>query len=416
MLPEATLETFPNGLKLVFTPNPHSEAVALGIFVSSGARHEPKKLLGISHFIEHMLFKGTTTRTAAEISRIIEGKGGHFNAFTSEEVTCFYTYLPCEGLKSAIDILTDMYSNAAISEKEFEREKAVVLEEIKMYEDEPDAVASENLSKLLYPKNNLGLPIAGSAKTLIPMTPDDLRSYIAKAYVPQSTVVVVSGNFNIDQVRAHIASTLGRKEPGKKLSYNKVKLSDKVIPEMSVKRDVQQLQLAMGFKIFGERASTAEKSAAKIFDCMMGHGMSSRLFQSVREKKGLSYDIHSQIQFFGDVGGWSITAGLDSSRVPLAIKTIENELDRIRDKKPSSAELRRTKDFLLGHFRLGMEQVRTQLFYYGGSVLTHGKIIRPCELIESLESITSEDIQNIAQKILVDSRKGVSFVTPMNWK
>lgn len=404
------METLPNGLKLVFVPETHSEAVAFGIFVASGSRHETAKTAGISHFIEHMLFKGTAKRSALEISQAIEGKGGNFNAFTSEETTCFYSYLPSDAFRTSVDILTDMYSNAAIPEKDFAIEKGVILEEIKMYDDEPDSVAAENLSRALFPKNTLGLPIAGSPKSLLPMTAQDLRDYLKKAYVPSATVAIVSGRFNTDEAREMIVSTLGAKEKAPKLKYTKVRQDTKVTPEIIVERDISQVQMAMGFKTFGNTDN--RKYTATVFDCLMGRTMSSRLFQSVREKRGLSYDIRSNLQFFGDVGGWTINAGLDGARIPQAVKAIDVELDRIRQKKPSAPELRRTKDYLIGNFKLSMEQVRNRLFYFGASVLSYGKIVDPATMIEQIEAVTADDIQSIAQVIIDDSKKAASWVVP----
>ena len=404
------METLPNGLKIVFVPESHSEAVAFGIFVASGSRHETVKTAGISHFIEHMLFKGTAKRSALEISRAIEGKGGNFNAFTSEETTCFYSYLPSDAFKTSVDILTDMYANAAIPEKDFAIEKGVILEEIKMYDDEPDAVAAENLSRALFPKNPLGLPIAGSAKSLMPMTAQDLRDYIKKAYVPSATVVVVSGRFDRDEARRLVVSTLGAREKAPKLKYAKVRQDAKTIPEIKIERDISQVQMAMGFKIFGN--TDERKYAATVFDCLMGRTMSSRLFQAVREKRGLSYDIRSNLQFFGDVGGWTVNAGLDGARVGQAVKAIDVELDKIRQKKPSAAELRRTKDYLTGNFKLSMEQVRARLFYFGAATLSYGKIVDPAEMVEKIEAVTADEVQELAQSILLDSKKSVSWVVP----
>ena len=172
MLPKASLETLKNGLKLVLVPDDHVESVCFGIFVSSGSRHETPALAGISHFIEHMLFKGTATRSALEISQAIEGRGGNFNAYTSEESTCFFAHMPYDSLATAVDILSDMYTRAAIPDDEFARERNVVLEEIKMYADEPDSVASENLSRALFPGNALGL----HARDAPPLHPPRLRA------------------------------------------------------------------------------------------------------------------------------------------------------------------------------------------------------------------------------------------------
>jgi predicted Zn-dependent peptidase len=303
-----------------------------------------------------------------------------------------------------------MYTNAAIPEKDFAIEKGVILEEIKMYDDEPDAVAAENLSRALFPKNTLGLPIAGSPKSLIPMTAQDLRDYMKKAYVPSATVAIVSGRFDENEARKMIFSTLGAEAKAPKLKYAKVKQETKVIPEIGAERDISQVQMAVGFKIFG--TSDKRKYAATVFDCLMGRTMSSRLFQAVREKRGLSYDIRSNLQFFGDVGGWTVTAGIDSARVPQAVKAVEAELDKIRQKKPSASEIRRTKDYLIGNFKLSMEQVRTRLFYFGSSTLAHGKIIDPREAVEKIESVTADDVQAVAQQIIDEKKKSFSWVTP----
>ena len=308
MLPTATLEKLGNGLRLVLAPDDHVESVCFGLFVASGSRHEAPADAGISHFIEHMLFKGTERRTALEISQAIEGRGGNFNAWTSEEGTCFYARLPCDCLDTGVDIISDMYLHAAIPDAEFARERLVILEEMKMYADEPDAVASENLSRALFPQNPVGQPIIGSEKTLMRMTPARLRAYIRKAYVPSATTAVVAGRFDADEVRRLVARSLGARRGGAPLGFARVKARPRPVREVRATRDVQQTQLALGYRTFGIHAPVRKKSAATVFDCLMGRSMSSRLFQSVRERRGLSYDIRSQLQLFEDVGGWAVTA------------------------------------------------------------------------------------------------------------
>ena len=412
MLPSATLETLENGLKLVLVPDDHVESVCFGLFVRSGSRHETAEVAGISHFIEHMLFKGTATRSALEISQAIEGRGGNFNAYTSEEGTCFYAHMPYNLLETAVDILSDMYMHAAIPTEEFARERNVVLEEIKMYDDEPDSVASENLSRALFPKNALGLPIAGSAATLAKMTPKMLRDYIRRAYVPKATCAVIAGRFDPDKARTCVKRALGGRAAGEPLVYEKVKARQCPLKEIRATRDIQQVQLALGFRTFGVYSPLKKKSAASVFDCLMCRTMSSRLFQSVREKRGLSYDIRSQLQFFDDVGGWAVTAGLDTARVDEAVETIEREFARIRAKKPTAAELRRTKDYLLGNFRMGLENQRSRMYFFGGCAQTYNKIIPPNEMIDAIEAVTADDVLAVANEILQDSRKSYSWVTP----
>lgn len=412
MLPPATCETLPNGLKLVLCPDDHVESVCFGLFVASGSRHEAPEDAGISHFIEHMLFKGTAKRSALEISQAIEGHGGNFNAYTSEESTCFYAYLPCEFLATGVDVISDMYVNAAIPEAEFERERNVVLEEIKMYGDEPDSVASENLSRAMFPKNPLGLPIAGTGETLRGMTPETLRAYISKAYVPAATVAVVAGRFDSGEARRLVVDALGGLGGGVPLPFRRVGARPRPVKEIRAERDVQQMQLAIGYRMFGVRASMHKKAAANVFNGIMGRSMSSRLFQSVREKRGLSYDIQSNVQFFEDVGGWAVTAGLDASRSEEALAVIDRELARIRAKRPSAAEVRRAKDFLMGNFRLGLEQVRSRMFYFGNCVMTYGDVRSPESIVADIAAIAPDDVLEVANEILRDDYRSVSWVTP----
>ena len=263
--------TTENGLRTVLVPC-EAESVAVGVFVASGSRHETAKTAGISHFIEHMLFKGTPTRTALDITQAIEGRGGNFNAWTSEEGTCFYAYLPAQSMETAIDILCDMYLHSAIPAVEFERERRVILEEIKMYEDEPDSVASENLSRQLFPGNALGLPIAGGEETLSKMTPAYLRRYMHRCYVPSATVAVVAGCFDHDEARRLVVERLGRRPACSPPTFTPVDTSVPVVPEMRVGRDVQQVQLAIGYRMFGVMDS--RHHAAAVFDTLLGRTMS----------------------------------------------------------------------------------------------------------------------------------------------
>jgi predicted Zn-dependent peptidase len=191
----AELIKLSNSLRVVLVPC-EAQSVAFGLFIKSGSRHETDAMAGMSHFIEHMLFKGTKNRSQLEITQSIEGRGGNFNAYTSEEVTAYFTHMPYEYLSEAVDIICDMYLNASIDADDFRRERDVILEEIKMYADEPDAVAMENLQRALFPRNRLGAPIAGSAESLLPLTPDDMKAYIKGHYTPQDTVAVLVGAFD----------------------------------------------------------------------------------------------------------------------------------------------------------------------------------------------------------------------------
>lgn len=404
-------ETLKNGLRVVFVPC-EAESVAFGLFVSSGSRHEPTKVAGISHFIEHMLFKGTPTRRPIDITRAIEGRGGNFNAFTGEETTCYYAHLPDEYLKEAVDIISDMYLHALILADEFEREKRVVIEEIRMYADEPDAVAMENLQRSLFPSNPVGAPVAGSAETLMPLKPSDLRRYIRSHYLPSNTIAVVAGHF--DETVAHdvLLRTLGRLRATALPPPSSVPVDFSLPPiaETSVSKEINQAQLALGYRTFGIRDS--RKYAATVMDAILGRGMSSRLFQEVREKRGLSYDISSRMQFFSDSGMFTVAAGLDRAKAAKALATIDRELRRIREKRVSAAELKRVKEFLVGNFRLSHEKVTSKLFFYGATMSSFGRLVLPHEQIEGIAAVSAADVQNVANEILRTENRSLSWVLP----
>lgn len=399
-----------NGLRVLLVPC-EAESVAVGLFIASGSRHEDAKSAGISHFIEHMLFKGTPTRTPLDITQAIEGRGGNFNACTGEESTCYFAHLPCEYLVEAVDILSDMYLRATIPANEFAREKQVVIEEIKMYADEPDAVAMENLQRNLFPKSTLGAPVAGTPESLLPLKPADLKRYIKSHYLPSNTVVVIVGNFEESHALRAVSERFRRCSDVRMLRRTDDQpLSGKPIAETTVAKDIAQAQLALGYRTFG--IADKRKYAAIVMDAILGRGMSSRLFQEVREKRGLSYDISSRMQFFQDAGMLTITAGLDRSKTKDALATIDRELKRIREKPVSALELKRTKEFLIGNFRLSHEKVTSKLFFYGQTMLSFGRLVTPQEQVEGIRAVTASDVKAVANAILKQSNRSISWVVP----
>ena len=398
-----------DGLKVLLAPC-EAESVAVGLFIASGSRHETAKTSGISHFIEHMLFKGTPTRRPIDITRAIEGRGGNFNACTGEESTCYYAHLPCEYLGEAVDILSDMYLSATIPSDEFAREKQVIVEEIRMYADEPDSVAMENLQRALFPKSMLGAPVAGTPDSLKPMKPTDLKGYIKSHYLPQNTIVVIVGNFDEAKALKLVEKAVGAHRRQSMAVDCDRAVAGTPVASVSASKEIAQTQLALGYRTFG--IGDRRKYAATVLDAILGRGMSSRLFQEVREKRGLSYDISSRMQFFQDAGMFTITAGLDPSKAKDALATIDRELKRIREKPVSAAELKRTKDFLIGNFRLSHEKVTSKLFFYGQTMLSFGRPVSPQEQVDGIRAVTAADVKSVANAILKQSNRSISWVVP----
>ena len=411
MFPQASLHTLSNGMRVVLVPDDHVESAAFALFVASGSRHEPARLAGISHFIEHMLFKGTSSRTARDINRAVEGRGGSFNAYTTEEHTCFYAHMPAEFAAVAIDVISDMYLDASIAGEEFAREREVIIQEIGMYRDEPDSVASENLSLALFPGNPVGTPIAGSPEALRAMSPADLRAYMRAHYVPSATVAVVAGRFDSGEVLADVERRFGSLARGRMPSFRRFDARRRVVPEVEVGREVNQTQLAFGWRTpFGRRDS--RRHALSVLDCIMGRTMSSRLFESIREKRALSYDIRSNAQLFDETGAFTVAAGVDPGRAGRAYRAILSEIDRIRTHRPSAEETRRAKEYLTGHFRMAFERTVSRIFYYGPSVLAFGRAIPPDELVAKISAVTPDDVFKVAKDVFDDSLRSVSRVVP----
>ncbi len=404
-----SLKILRNGLRVVLVPC-EAESVAVGVFIASGSRHETAKTAGISHFIEHMLFKGTQTRKPVDISRAIEGRGGNFNACTGEESTCYFAHLPCEHLAEAVEILSDMYLHALIPDGEFEREKQVIVEEIKMYADEPDAVAMENLQRALFPASQLGAPVAGTPESLAPLKPADLRRYVKTHYLSSNTVIVIAGHFDEAKALACVEQSFKEMRSSRRVLLSDRALKGRPKAMISVDREINQSQLALGYRLFGRHDS--RKYAAVVMDAILGRGMSSRLFQEVREKRGLSYDISSRIQFFSDAGLFTVTAGLDRTKMEKTLQTIDRELERIRTKRVSAAELQRTKDFLTGNFRLGHERVTSKMFFYGPMVMATNRLGSPEEEVAKIRAVTAADVLAVAQSILTPANRCVSWVVP----
>lgn len=399
------------GMTAVLMPC-EAESVAFGIFVGSGSRHETEKVAGISHLIEHMLFKGTKTRRAIDISRAIEGRGGNFNAYTSEDTTCFFAHLPNEYLADAIEILADMYLRPEFPAEELEREKSVVVEEINMYADDPDSVADENLQRAIFPLNRLGAPIAGSADSVRRMTSPLLRRYLASHYLPSNTTPVVAGSFDKAEAVRLLNRAFGRslRKSAKMFSAEPVDFSIPPTAEVKTAKDVTQVKLSLGYRTFG--LADPRKYAASVMDSILGRGMSSRLFQEVREKRALAYDISSHMHFFSDAGYFNVSSGMSASNTGKALATIYREFDKICQKKVSKAELERTKEFMIGNFRLGHEKVLSKLLFAGMMYRAYGRIVTPREQVECVRAVTADDVQSVAQTIFAPANRAVSWVVP----
>lgn len=400
-----------NGVQVITCSMPHVESVAVGIWAAVGGRHEPLRLHGISHFIEHMLFKGTARRSAKRIMQEIEGIGGDINASTTEERTCYYASAPSEYLPQVLDVLTDIYRNPRFAPADIELERGVINEEIQMYLDEPSQQVQELLHEKFWPGQALGRPLTGTAKSISKFQPKDFSSYLKKHYQGSTTIVSAAGNLDHERLVWQVEQSLGSLPRGTKPTEPPA-ISLRTGPELFVDtKETQQTHVAIGLPAPGYKDS--ERFAANLLHVLLGGNASSRLFQELREKRGYCYSISTYPVSFADTGMLNITIGLDAKNLEKAFQIMGREFERIREKLCNPAELRRAKEYTIGLSRMSMERTSSQSSRIGQSLVAFGRVVDPAEVYAKIRAITPEDIQKAARKILRLNEAAVVVLGPV---
>jgi len=399
-----------NGIRVVTAALPRVQSVAIGVWVGVGGRYESPKLSGISHFIEHLLFKGTEKRSARDISQAIEGRGGFCNAFTQEEITCYYARVAYDHTWKALDILSDMYLHPRFDQTDIDRERGVIVEEIMMYRDQPEHVVQEMLVENMWCDHELGRPLIGSPETLKNIIRDQIMAFKRKKYVPDTTVLAFTGKVNHDECVHEVAKLMGRIRPAPAPSY---RLVDAAVTQRSLalkSKEIEQTHMALGFRIFGRYDK--RRYALKVLNVILGENMSSRLFQTIREKYGLAYSIGSGFQLFAETGAFVISAGLDRNRRAKAIELILKEIKKIKDEPVSAKELNLAKQYIVGHLRLALESPLGQMMWIGEHIINYGSVISPEEVVSAIAAIRTEDVQKIGETVFKDRLATFSMISP----
>lgn len=400
----------PNGIRVATANMPSVESVAMGVWVGVGGRYEDKRISGVSHFIEHLLFKGTKTRSARDISQAIEGRGGYFNAFTQEESTCYYARISAEHLKSTFAILSDMYMNPKFAAADINKERGVIIEEIMMYKDQPQHLVQEILGELLWRDHALGRPLIGTTETVGKVSRADILNFKNSKYVADNTVIVFAGKVDHEECVKLVAGRLGHIRGSRKPVYLPVTGQTAQNDVVVHPKDIEQTHVALGIRLFGRHDK--RRYSLKLLSIILGENMSSRLFQVVREKHGLAYSIHSSIQLFDETGVLDIQAGVDCDRLGRAIELILSELARIKDKPVGDQELRRAKDYAIGQLRIGLESTSNQMMWVGENLMSYGRFIQPSEVVRKVEAVSEKDIYRVAGEVLNSRSLSVAMVTP----
>jgi len=400
-----------NGLKLVAKSIPGRQSLALGIWIKVGGRYEANSNKGASHFLEHLLFKGSRRYSCRKIKESIEGIGGSLNGFTSEELTCFFVKIPGRYLETALDVLSDMVIYPSLPASEVEKEKTVIIEEIKMYKDQPQSHVYELLDELLWPKQPLGAPVIGRVESLRRMKRKDLRLFKEKYYTPANIVVTACGlcDWNkLDRLVGRFFSCLKKKDLN---SFSPVQEAQDS-PQLKLSYDdTEQTHIALGFHSL--RRDHRLKHALNIMHIILGANMSSRLFNELREKKGLAYEIGTLPRCYHDTGSFTVHAGVDNNKVIEAVALILKELKKIRDVLISQGEFKRAKEFYLGQLMIALEDTLDHMLWFGETTATIDKVYTLEEIAREVNSATPEDIRQVARDIFKENNLNLALIGPL---
>lgn len=400
-----------NGLRIVTVPMKDNPTVTVLVLVGTGSDYETKEVNGISHFLEHMCFKGTVKRpTAKAISHELDALGCQYNAFTDHEMTGYYAKSDAKNFKKIFDVVSDIYLNSTFPEAEMEKEKGVIIEEINMYEDMPSSHVQDLFQEVLYGDQPAGWNIAGPRENIKKMTRDDFVSYKAKHYVASSTVIVVCGSVTTDQVALEVAKHFGSvsaDKKGKKIKTLDTQDKPKVLVQY---KDTDQTHFVLGvrsFPLLDKRNATLS-----VLSAVLGAGMSSRLFMKLREEMGVAYYVRAYNHPSLDHGSFQISAGVNTARSEEVIGEILSECTRLTRELVSDEELSKVKSFLAGNMKLSLEATDDIANFYGTQELLRNDIVSLEEKIKNIKNVTARDIQKMAKTIFVEKHLNLALIGP----
>ena len=404
-----------NGLRVITAPMKDNPTVTVLVLVEAGSKYEDKKVNGISHFLEHMCFKGTTKRpTAVDISKELDALGSQYNAFTAQEYTGYYAKSDARHFSQIFDVVSDIYLNSTFPEKEMQREKGVIIEEINMYEDMPQKHAQELMMKLLYGDQPAGRNIAGEKKNILRMKRDDFVNYKSRHYLPEATVLVVTGQITTKQVMSQVNKTFGSVKRGHKIGKVKIKEIQKK-PEVLVSfKKTDQTHFILGVRSYDLFSS--QNAVLSVLGGVLGGGMSSRLFQKLREELGVCYYVRAYNDPYTDHGFFQISAGVDNKRINEVIQAVLVECQKLKDFKVNEEELNKVKECLIGNLKLSLELSDDIANFYGGQELLKRKIEKAEEKIKKIRQVTADQIQSLAKNIFRNNKLNLALIGPFRGK
>ena len=401
------IHTLSNGLTIIGEEIPYLKSITLGIWVNAGSRIEEENNAGISHFIEHMLFKGTKNRTSKELASTIDNLGGQINAFTSKECTCFYVKLLDEHISIGVDVLSDMMLNSLFNSEEIDKERQVILEELKMYEDSPEDLSYDLLTENIYKTDGLGMNIIGTKESLYNINRENILEYFNKYYVASNCVISMSGNFNFEEMIELIEDKFNNLPQGEvKVEVTKPEFHPCFIAK---NKDTEQVNLAMSLKAI-PLENREDAYALSIVNNIFGGSISSRLFQNIRENKGLVYSIYSAPSLYRKTGELGIYASMSNENLKKVYNLVLEEIDNLRINGLTEQEIKESKEQLKGSYILGLESTSSRMMSIGKAMLLMKEVKNPNDIIESINNIDKERIDLIIDKVFNKENIGVCIV------
>lgn len=400
-----------NGLRIITVPMQETQTVTVVAMVGVGSRYESENEAGLSHFIEHMFFKGTEKRpTALAISEELDAIGGEFNAFTSKDSTGYYVKVDAKHIDVALDVVSDMYLHSTISEAEVKKECGTIIQELHMYEDMPMRSVGDVFESLLYPGTSLGRDIIGYKKTIENFKRADFLKYLRRFYLANDTVICVAGKFDEKKIVEQIKKYFREMLDGKKPQIKKIKDAQEA-PAVKIKfKKTDQTQIVVGVRAYD--LYSEKRFALSLLAIILGGNMSSRLFIEVRERRGLAYYVRTNTESFEECGYLATQAGVEHKNLTLALETILGEYRKIATEKVAEKELQKAKDYIKGKMVMGMEASDEVAMFYVGQELARKNILKMEEIFESIDRVTVEDILKIAQDIFRTSRLNLAIIGP----
>jgi predicted Zn-dependent peptidase len=402
--------TLDSGITVVTEAMTEVRSVSTGFWFDVGSRDEPKELAGTSHFLEHLLFKGTDVRSAKDIADAFDAVGGDINAFTGKEYTCYYARVLDDDLPMALEVLSDMLNNSVIDTKEFDSERKVILEEIAMHEDAPDELVHDLFYRSVWDGHPLGRPVLGFNDTIGEVARDDVVGYWQERYAPVNLVVAAAGHLEHDDVVQRVSQLFKDRQGKRTLRAGTPPMAN--IGVNVHRRPTEQAHIVIGTE--GIHRSHEDRHALAVVDTILGGGMSSRLFQEIREKRGLAYSVYSYRAMFADTGTFAIYAGTTPQNAETVIDLVRAEIDSLLTEGIGEAELERAKGHVKGSLVLSAEDPGSRMNRLGRQQLTTGEILSIDELIERFDAIQMDDLRRVIDKVFGGRSLQVTVVGPFD--